>query len=346
MGGDSVSATGRAPDQAPGTGAPWSAWRAWHRLIHTPVSGASLAAFRIAFGVIMLLEAVSLCRPAPSANGAVPLSLYYTGPETAFMLPYVGFEWLPVLSPGGMRAVVGLLGTASVALAVGWLPRLAAAGVFASWGYFYAIESTRTYWMSYYYLELLVAFLLVWMPTGRVWSLSRWLARRRSPAAEASGRIPFWPLLVLRGQLTITYFYAGFAKLTPDWLIDAQPVRWFLSKPHVQARLEMVLAPETARAILQSDALAYFLAWGGTLFDLVIGGLLVWRRTRCFGMLCLLFFHTTNHTLLFVDIGWFPFLGIVSATIFFEPDWPKRAVDALRAMIPRAAPHPHRPLAT
>lgn len=56
-------------------------------------------------------------------------------------------------------------------LFAGLFYRLAALAVFLSWGYLYAIESTRTYWMSYHYLELLVTFLLIWMPAANRYSV-------------------------------------------------------------------------------------------------------------------------------------------------------------------------------
>src|SRR5438034_10278046 len=45
----------------------------------TPVNGASLAAFRIAVGLVMALEAYALCRPNLSAisMGTTPLETYY-----------------------------------------------------------------------------------------------------------------------------------------------------------------------------------------------------------------------------------------------------------------------------
>src|SRR5204863_3292539 len=35
-------------------------------------------------------------------------------------------------------------------------------------------------------------------------------------------------------------------------------------------------------------------------------------------------FHATNHLLIFDDIGWFPLVGILTALIFLDPDWPER----------------------
>ena len=100
---------------------------------------------------------------------------------------------------------------------------VAAGLVFLIWGYLYAIECTRTYRMSYYYLERLTTFLLIWMPAARVFSLDALLFKD-----TRSETIPFWPVALLRGQLVTTYFHAGLAKVNADWLLDAMPVREFV----------------------------------------------------------------------------------------------------------------------
>ena len=41
-------------------------------------------------------------------------------------------------------------------------------------------------------------------------------------------------------------------------------------------------------------------------------------------------FHATNHLLIFDDIDWFPLVGISTALIFLEPDWPARFWNWLR----------------
>jgi len=229
-----------APVTAPFPGL-HSRWNQFCSYLNTPVNGASLAVSRIAVGCIMALEALSLCRPSAITNGSVPLQDFYTAPNVKLHFAYPGFHWLPVLSAHGIEAVVALLAAGGLMLALGLVYRLAALTVFLSWGYLYAIESTRTYWMSYHYLELLTTFLLVCMPAARRFSIDAWIARRTilkkptsSPSSphslNSSNSVPFWTLFLLRGQLVITYFYAGVAKLNADWLLDAQPVKYYLSQ--------------------------------------------------------------------------------------------------------------------
>ena len=299
------------------------AWQRFKELLASPVNGASLAMFRMAVGFVMFLEAYSICQPSASVNGSTALKTYYAGSDIHFSFPYEGFEWLPLWPANWITVLVWALGIAGLLMAAGFLYRASAAVVFLVWGYFYAIESTRTYWMSYYYLELLATFLMIWMPAARRYSVDAWLARNR----EGPRTVPDWTIVLLRGQLVIAYFYAGVAKLNTDWMLDAMPVRWFLEKPHVAARLQHLFGPGSAEAVknlVHSPALAYFISWVGAVFDLAAGFLLLNRRTRMFGMILMLIFHGINHFILFTDIVWFPLVGVTTALIFLDTDWPER----------------------
>ena len=288
------------------------------------VDGTSLAVFRIGFGAMILLEAVTHLLPSKTTGGRIPLEVYYTDPAISFHFPYEGFQWLPMLPQTGIYFVLALMAFGGIALALGFYYRAAAVSVFLSWGYLYAVESTRTYWISHYYLVLLASFLLIWLPGAATWSVDAKRAGRRNKEAVM---IPFWPILLLRAQLVITYVYAGVAKLNADWLLNAQPVRYFLSQDHLLAPYRGILGPgltKWAEGILQSEGLAYFISYAGAGFDLSVGFLLLWRRTRALGMVLMMGFHLTNHFLIFDDIGWFPFVGVVTAMIFLSPDWPRR----------------------
>src|SRR5215471_1296328 len=301
-------------------------WERWKSLLNTEVNGASLAVIRIAFGAIMALEAYWLLHPSASTFGKIPLEVFYTGSDIRFHFPYTGFGWLPILPPQWIHFVVGLLAVGGVFLAAGFLYRLSAAAVFLSWGYLYAIESTRTYWMSYHYLELLLAFLLLWMPAARRYSIDAWLWR----AKNWPKTVPFWTIFLLRGQLVISYFYAGVAKLNADWLQDAEPVRYYLANSNVLPHLGKSGLADLFRHVLLSNEVAYFISYTGAVFDLSVGFLMLFRRTRIFAMVLMVIFHSTNHFILFNDIVWFPLLGVTTATIFLDPDWPERFWNWLR----------------
>ena len=298
-------------------------------LLEKPVSGASLAVFRIAVGLVMVLEAYALCTASASTMGKSPLETFYTGPNVKFTFPYAGFEWVPMLPARWIHLILGLQVAAGITVALGLLYRASAAALFLSWGYLYVVESTRTYWMSHHYLELLVTFLMIWLPAAQRYSVDVWRKGRGKPPAS----VPYWAILLLRGQLVISYFYAGVAKVNRDWLLDAEPVRYFLSKaraitdfgPHLTAP-----QLESLKNFLHSDGFAYFISYAGALFDLSVGFLLLIRRTRIFAMFLMVIFHATNHFIIFDDIGFFPLLGVTTALIFLDADWPERFLRWLR----------------
>ncbi|HXT41974.1 MAG TPA: HTTM domain-containing protein [Candidatus Angelobacter sp.] len=302
---------------------PPSYWMRFNSLLARPVNGASLAAFRIAVGVVMTLEAISLCFPSASTFGKTPLEVFYTGPNVKFTFPYEGFQWLPMLPAQWIHVIVALQVVAGMAMAAGLWYRASAVMVFLAWAYLYVVESTRTYWMSHHYLELLTTFLMIWMPAARRYSMDARLAKGPIPPKT----VPYWALLLLRGQLVVSYFYAGVAKVNADWLLDGEPVRYFLSKARAISDYGSSLSPahlEFLKRVLRSNECVYFISYAGAVFDLSVGFLLLFRRTRIFGFVLMLIFHATNHFIIFDDIGFFPLLGATTALIFLDADWPER----------------------
>ena len=305
-------------------------WNRVTRWLFQEVDGASLAALRAFFGAIMFFEALDLLRPltAPETSAIVR---QFDPAVMGWMPPYFGFEWLRPLPPNLMRLVAWGLALCSVLLAVGFFSRLAALGVLLSWTYLFLLDATRQ--NNHYYLMSLMAGLLVLMPTARCGSVDRWLRHRWRGQTNSGPYVPFWTVFLLRAQLLIMYFYGGVAKLSVDWLRDAEPVGIALARPEVLAPFRPYLSAQVLTSLgqlLREPATAYFFAYTGLLFDLAIGPLLLIRRTRIFGVVLMLIFHTTNHVLLFDNIGWFPLMAVLTTTIFLEPDWPRRVARWLR----------------
>jgi vitamin K-dependent gamma-carboxylase len=302
-------------------------WDEFKRLLGVEVSGASLAMLRIGIGIIMVLEAYSLWKPnhGSISSGRSQLETYFTGADITFHFPFPLFSWVPLLPPSWIYVTVGLVAVSGLLVALGLFYRAAIITLLLSYGYLWVAESTRTYWQSYYYIEVLVVLFLVWMPAQRMFSLDAWRARRSGK--EWPQVIPFWPIFLLRAQLLIAYFYAGVAKINKDWLLDAAPVRWFLAEPGVLGPYEKFLSAAQFQAVkgfVESEGFAFFLSYTGLVFDLTVGFLFLFRRTRILALVLTLCFHAMNHFLIFDDIEWFPVVGIWTALIFLDPDWPLR----------------------
>lgn len=305
-------------------------WTRLSLLLSRRVDGGSLAIFRICFGLVMALEALTLLVPR---GGMSPLERFYTGPRVYWNFPYHGFEWVRALPEPWMSLVCWFLVLASGCLAIGIAVRAAAAGVFLAWTYIFLIE--ETYYNNHYYLQSLLAFLLVGMKSDARFGMRSWRARRRANIDEQEGLVPFWNIFLLRLQLFVVYFFGGITKLSEEWLFHAEPMRSWLAEPRV-VEAATGLIPNawgmdaSVAQLMSSAGFAFFMSYAGLVYDLAIGFLLVFRRTRLLGMALTVVFHAVNHLVLFDDIAWFPLMATTTTTIFLEPDWPRRVKEWLR----------------
>ena len=131
-----------------------------------------------------------------------------------------------------------------------------------------------------------------------------------------SGRraVPVLVVWMLRFQVGIVYAMAGLAKLNHDWLVDGQPMTtWLASRT----------AMPVFGGLLDEPSVGRVASWLGAAFDLTIVGWLLWRRSRPFAYVALVVFHVLTWRLF--AIGVFPWVMIAATTIFFPPDWPRRA---------------------
>ena len=262
-----------------------------------PLDIASLAAFRVLFGLLMFGGLVRFM-----AQGWVRTQ--YVEPAERFT--YWGLGWVPRWPEWGMYVHFGLLAVLALLVAAGLFYRAAALLFFVGFAWIQLLDVTN--YLNHYYLVALLALLFAVIPLHRAWSVDAW--RRRGLRRET---VPAWMLYLLRFQIGLVYFFAGKAKLTSDWLLHAQPLGIWLA-----ARNETPLIGP----LLDEAWLAYAASWAAFLFDTSIVAFLLARRTRPFAYASVIVFHLFTH--LFFDIGMFPFIMVVSALVFFSPSWPRR----------------------
>lgn len=198
-----------------------------------------------------------------------------------------------------MYAHFAWLGLLSIGIAIGYRLRACAALFFVGFTYVELLD--RTTYLNHYYLMILVSLLLALLPLRR-------------------DCVPLWAIWVLRAQISVVYVFAGIAKLNPDWLFHALPIRIWL----YQHGGLSVTGP-----LLQETWVAYAMSWGGALFDLAIVPALLWRRTRLPAYVVLVAFHLATWVL-FPQLGIFPWLMIGLSLVFFEPGWPRRVLRRLK----------------
>jgi hypothetical protein len=170
-----------------------------------------------------------------------------------------------------------------------------------------------TNYLNHYYLVSLLLLLSSFMPLNACWSLDV-LRGARPPSAKA----PSWMLLLLRFQVAIVYLYAALAKCVPDFLFYGQPLNLWLS-----ARVDV----PWIGAWFSRPEFALFASWAGFLHDLTIVPLLLYRRSRPWAYALLVAFHLTTSA--WFDIGIFPVLMPVAATLFFDASWPRQVLSFL-----------------
>jgi vitamin K-dependent gamma-carboxylase len=278
-----------------------------------PVSSQSLAVYRILFGSLLFLSTIRFM-----ASGW--LDVFYV--RAKFHFTYWGFDWVRVLPEAGMWALYGGIAASALLIALGLFTRLSTFAFLVLFAY--AEFTDVTNYLNHYYLVILMAFLLLLLPTGARWSLD---ALRRPGRRRLE--IPAWMLYLLRFQVAVVYVHAGLAKLGSDWLLHAQPMRIWLA-----ARDETPLFG----SLFAEPATAYLFSWAGFLFDSTIVAWLLWKRTRPAAFFLVLAFHGLTQVLF--DIGIFPLLMLINSTLFFDPDWPGRLWARIRRRAAPVAPAP------
>ena len=276
------------------------------RKLFGQVDIASMIFFRIAFGFLML-------RMVKLAWSLDRISQWWI--EPSFLFKYPGFSWVHPWPGNGLYVHWILLGVFALFLAVGFLYRISATLFFLSHTYFFLLDQGR--YVNHTYLICLFSFLLIFAPAHRAFSVDAWLwPKLRSSTA------PAWSLWLLRGQMGVVYFFAGVAKIAPDWL-HGEPIRtWFKE----QIRFS-IFAPA-----MHQEWAAYGASYASLAIDLLIVPFLLWRRTRLVAFCVTAIFHILNAQIFPLDI--FPWLAIAATTLFLSPNWPRRIISIFRRKIP------------
>jgi len=261
-----------------------------------PLDGASLAVFRIAFGLIMLWEVWRY-----SSRGWV--HEFYLAPEWLF--PYPGFAWVTPWPGDGMHWHFVALGTLAMLIALGLFYRLASVLFLVGFSYVFLLDQAR--YLNHFYLVILFAALLSVVPAQRTWSLDAWIA---GPSRDR--RVPAWALWLPRLQLEIILLFAGVVKINADWLALQPLAVWLEDSADLPLIGPLLLEPEVI----------WLAAYGSIALHILGAPLLLFRATRLWAFLGYCAFHLLNS--LFWQIGIFPWFTIAATLLFFEPDWPRQ----------------------
>jgi hypothetical protein len=256
-----------------------------------------LITFRILFGAMMAIGSIRFM-----LSGWIE-KLYL---EPTFFFKYYGFNWVQPFDEAGMYLLFLLITISALCIMVGLFYRMATVVFFLTFTYSELIDATN--YLNHYYLVCLLAFLMIFLPANRAFSLDI----KANPNLKLT-HVPRWTIWIIIAQLTIVYTYAGVAKLQSDWLLRAMPLAVWLPE-HTDLPV--------LGYFFQFPEIAYIFSWAGAIYDLTIAYFLMFRMTRPWAYLFVIFFHVV--TKLLFNIGLFPIIMITSTLIFFSPEFHKK----------------------
>ncbi|MBO6632790.1 MAG: HTTM domain-containing protein, partial [Psychroserpens sp.] len=235
--------------------------------------------------------------------------------EPKFHFKYYGFEWVKSLGEYNYLLFI-ICGLSALFVALGFKYRLAIITFFLSFTYIELIDKT-TYLNHYYFISIL-SFLMIFLPANARFSIDALRSKTNYT------KIPRWTIDSIKLLLGIVYFYAGLAKINSDWLLKAMPLKiWLPSKYDL---------PLIGNNLMQQDWFHYAMSWSGMLYDLCIPFLLLYRRTRIFAFVLVVFFHVFTRVLF--PIGMFPYIMIVGTLIFFDAKLHEHIIRLLKRALP------------
>ncbi len=261
---------------------------------------ASLVVFRVVLGLALAGEAGKFLSPVAGHAGRTFVELAF--PADRPLLKYLGFHWLPVLPSDVMTALAWVMLLSGIFVALGLFYRAACVALFLTHTYFFLVNAIH--YLNHNYLLALLAFLMIFLPAQRGCSLD---ALRKRALRDAWA--PAWGLMLLRFQLGVVYFYAGVAKINPDWLAG-QPLQLWLAR---QTDFPLV------GHLFTRPWMVYFMSYAGLLLDLLAFPALLWPRSRAVALALLVVFHLANARLF--SIGVFPWFMIAALIVFVDPYW-------------------------
>ena len=166
------------------------------------IDNAQLVVFRVFYGLLVSAECYGAI-----ATGWVRRTLV----EPEFTFSFIGFEWLQPLPGNGMYIYFAVMGTLGLLIALGLKYRFSALAFAVLWSGVYLMQKTS--YNNHYYLLMLLAYIMAFLPANRDASLDAKL----NPKLR-SQTMYNWIRWIIILQLFIVYTYASVAKLYADWL--------------------------------------------------------------------------------------------------------------------------------
>ena len=262
--------------------------------LRTQIDVRFVALIRILAGIWFFVDVVSML-----VSGYVKEAYV----SSKLNLSFYGFEWLQALPGIGMYILFVLLAFVSVAIIIGYRPKLFLTLFIIAFTYVFLIDVVYT--LNKFYLFLLIAGLLLSSDQTTCWTYPNFRKCNEQYAA-------YWNVFIFQALLCIIYFYSGIAKINHDWLYHAEPLHsFFQNRSYLRA-----LGKEGI------ETMSYMFSFAGITFDLSIAFILINKKTRFWGQLAQATFHTLNFSIL--HIGSLSIFMALFTFFLFPTDWLKR----------------------
>lgn len=322
----------------------------WNGFFHTPADGRVAALVRIAFAACVLAN-LSVLYPDLgrwfTAAGVLPAeaSRELTTPGAWSVL------WLLPDTQAAVTACYWVMIVQAVLLGVGFLPRLQAACLFI---WLVSLHNRNILLLDGEDTVFrLIAFYLIWIPSGRVWSVDAWLRRSDATGVEPLDdnrdphsvppqyAIPGWGLRLLQVQMAVMLLATGLAKLEGETWLGGTALYYVARIQQTFDRFPIPAWP------FDSPWPVALITWSVLAMELLVPLLIWFRETRRACLLAVVLFHLANewsmHLFLFHWImlaGWLSFLS--SRDLAWVSGWFSKR----RRSVEVSQPAERRPVAT
>jgi hypothetical protein len=307
---------------------PWSLTSAvralaggWNGFFHRPCDARVCAAVRIVYAALVLVHLAVLWPDLDlwfADQGVLPLE---NARQATSAYSWTLFSWWPN-TPDVIRACCWLMVGHTVALLFGFLPRLNALFLFV---WLVSLQNRNDLILDGEdTLMRMLAFFLIWIPSGECWSLNavirKWITGKRAAdnSRQAELQVPGWGLHLLQIEMALILFTTGLIKLSGKSWLDGTALYYV-------SRLDDTFGRFPIPAILfDTPWIVALLTWVVLTVELTIPLLIWFRETRRACLVALVAFHLTNEwTMNLFLFHWLMLCGWIS---FLAPDdfaWPR-----------------------
>jgi HTTM domain len=291
--------------------------QAWNAFFHTPEPPATIAVFRILFGIVLTANALLLLREAPmwlSPKGVLSLEWHRT------QFGNSRFSLLAYLPPtdAAVRLLLGLHLAAATLLTAGVFTRMSALVAFVTLMSIHHRNPMITH--SGDSLLRLMTFLLIFSPAGEALSVDRMMAADSGPPALASQ----WCLRLMQLQISILYFRAFAGKLRGETWRDGTAVFY----PVTLTEYRRFPLP----TLLDNPAFLRAATWSTLAIEFALGPLVWIDELRYPVLACALVFHLSIEYAMNLQLfGWTMIACLVLFVDPYDVEWIVRGIGGAAA---------------